>query len=366
MSILQSFRARPAVRYGQCWEDADILMEGLAPQAGETCLSIGSAGDNSLALLSRAPRRVIVVDYDPVQIACLQLRIAAFRELEHGEMLELLGAQPSTRRQALYARCRPALSPQARNVWDGNAGAIASGIVYAGRLDRYFSHFRRWVLPLAHPQSRIARLFELADVAERRCFYRRHWNTWRWRSLFGLFFSRWYMARAGRDPACFRFAPQRIGAYLLGRVERALTLQDPAKNPYLRWILTGRYGEPLPFAWRPEQFDAIRACLDRITIHCAPLERVLAGLDEGSIDRFNLSDVFEYLSPPDSHRLLARIARVAGRRARIAYWNLFVNRTRPPALAESIRPLDDLARRLHRRDKTFFYRRFVLEETGCL
>jgi S-adenosylmethionine-diacylglycerol 3-amino-3-carboxypropyl transferase len=28
------------IRYAQCWEDADILLEALDIQAGDTCLSI--------------------------------------------------------------------------------------------------------------------------------------------------------------------------------------------------------------------------------------------------------------------------------------------------------------------------------------
>ncbi len=45
-----------AIRYAQCWEDADILLEGLGIRPGDTCLSIASAGDNSLAMLARRGR----------------------------------------------------------------------------------------------------------------------------------------------------------------------------------------------------------------------------------------------------------------------------------------------------------------------
>ncbi len=37
------------IRYAQCWEDADVLLDALDVQAGDTCLSIASAGDNSLS-----------------------------------------------------------------------------------------------------------------------------------------------------------------------------------------------------------------------------------------------------------------------------------------------------------------------------
>src|SRR5258708_31445358 len=103
------------IRYAQCWEDADILLSGLDVQPGDTCLSIASAGDNTLALLSKRPGRVIALDLSAAQLACLQLRVAAYRELTHGELLELMGSMPSTRREDLYRRCRSQLTLEVRS-----------------------------------------------------------------------------------------------------------------------------------------------------------------------------------------------------------------------------------------------------------
>ena len=113
-----------AIRYAQCWEDADILLAGLDIQPGDTCLAIASAGDNALALLTRAPARVIALDLNPVQLFCLELRVAAFRELSHPELLELIGSTPSLRRVELYRRCRPLLTSAARSFWDARAHAV--------------------------------------------------------------------------------------------------------------------------------------------------------------------------------------------------------------------------------------------------
>src|SRR5690242_21298273 len=102
------------IRYAQCWEDADILLEALTVRPDDVVLSIASAGDNALALLSRGPARVVALDLSPAQLACLELRVAAYRELDHGELLELIGSVPSDRRHALYQRCRLRLGDLAR------------------------------------------------------------------------------------------------------------------------------------------------------------------------------------------------------------------------------------------------------------
>ena len=39
------------IRYAQCWEDADVLLEAIEVTRAGTYLSIASAGDNTLALV---------------------------------------------------------------------------------------------------------------------------------------------------------------------------------------------------------------------------------------------------------------------------------------------------------------------------
>ena len=72
---------------------------------------IASAGDNALAMLTCRPGRVVAIDLSLAQLHALALRVAAYRVLEHAELLELVGSRPSRRRPALYARCRQALEP---------------------------------------------------------------------------------------------------------------------------------------------------------------------------------------------------------------------------------------------------------------
>src|SRR5262245_56579740 len=138
------------IRYAQCWEDADVLLEGLAIQPGDTCLAIASAGDNALAMLTRKPARVIALDLSPAQLACVELRVAAYRELSHSELLQLIGSVPCRQRDRLYQRCRPLLRTATRDFWDAHSNEIANGVGGAGKFERYFALFRNWMLPLVH------------------------------------------------------------------------------------------------------------------------------------------------------------------------------------------------------------------------
>jgi S-adenosylmethionine-diacylglycerol 3-amino-3-carboxypropyl transferase len=351
-----------AIRYAQCWEDADVLLEALNVRPGDTCLSIASAGDNTLALLTRAPVRVIALDLSAAQLACLELRVAAYRALEHPELLELIGSRPSERRAGLYERCRPHLASATRAFWDARPEAIAMGIGGAGKFERYLALFRRRVLPLVHSAGTRRALLAGGAPDERARFYGERWDTWRWRLIFHLFFSRFVMARAGRDPAFFRYVEGDVAGRILARARHALTELDPAANPYLHWILTGQHGDALPLALRPEHFATIRANLDRLEWRQQSLEDFAAHATPRSVDRFNLSDIFEYVSPAAYQATLERLLTVARPGARLAYWNMLAPRSRPEALADRLRPLADLAARLHRADRAFFYSAFIVEE----
>jgi len=342
------------IRYAQCWEDADVLLQALDVQPGDHCLSIASAGDNALAMLARSPARVVALDLSPAQLACLQLRVAAYRELAHGELLELLGLAPSQQRPALYRRCRGLLPGDFRQFWDKRPEDVAAGVGQVGKLERYLATFRRCLLPLIHPRSRVEALLESRPREAREDFYSRQWDTRRWRLLFRLFFSRFAMGRLGRDPSFFNHVEGTVADRIMTRCRHALTHLDPSRNPYLQWILLGEDLRVLPFALRPENFDAIRRNLPALEVRHESVDDFLTRQTSDSFDSFNLSDIFEYVPLDAYHGALRQLARVGRPGARLAYWNLLVPRQRPSTMADQLHPLIDLSRRLHSRDAAHF------------
>jgi S-adenosylmethionine-diacylglycerol 3-amino-3-carboxypropyl transferase len=351
------------IRYAQVWEDADILVSALEPR-GKTVLSIASAGDNALALIAGGAERVIALDLNPAQLACLELRVAAYSELSHPELLALIGSRDGTpaQRLAVYERCRKKLSGSALAFWDSHREQIASGIGSAGKFERYFASFRTRVMPLIHLRATIEQLLRGGTREEREQFYNERWNTVRWRLLFKIFFSRFVMGRLGRDPSFFRYVEGSVAERILSHTRYALTALNPAENPYLQWILTGRHVSALPFGLREENFEIIRSNLHRIEWQHASIEDFLEREPHLRFDAVNLSDIFEYMSEENTERLLARIADACNPGARLAYWNMLAPRSRPESLAMRLRPLDELARELFAQDKAFFYSRFVIEE----
>ena len=262
----------------------------------------------------------------------------------------------------LYAACRPNLDDVTRQFWDARPDIIERGIGSAGRFERYLRIFRTIILPLCHGSNRVEQLLLPKPESQRREFFNDTWNSLRWRALLRLFCSRAVMSRLGRDPAFFEQVSGPVSRRLVSRIQRVMTDLNPAANPYLQWILTGRHQTARPLALREQHFDTIRSRLDRLSWHQVSLEDYLAAQPSGSIDRFNLSNVFEYVDADHHHSVLTEIARVGRGGGRIAYWNLLVDRSRPPELSDRLRPCLNEAEALHRQDKAFFYSRFVLED----
>jgi S-adenosylmethionine-diacylglycerol 3-amino-3-carboxypropyl transferase len=358
-----SIRERAAfdfIRYANAWEDADVLCEALAPVArGGRLLSVASAGDNALALLTLDPAQVVAADVSHAQIACLELRIAALRSLDDEALVAFLGVTPSRERLVTYRRLRAGLSPRSVEFWDAHPGIVAAGVIHAGKFERYLRAFRRWVLPLVHSRRTIDGLCRSRSLEEQRVFYENRWDTWRWRALFRLFFSRRVMGRLGRDPAFFEHVEGPVGSRILARSRHALTELPVSSNPYLVYIMTGEFQrDALPRYLRPEHTGVIRGRLDRIR----PVHGAVEEADAGRFDGFNLSDIFEYMSPAEHEHCYAALLDRANPGARLVYWNMLTPRACPQSQARRARPLVELAESLHRRDRAWFYQRLHVDE----
>ncbi|MET3924246.1 DUF3419 family protein [Devosia sp. 2618] len=355
-------RARfDAIRYAQLWEDADVLVAALDTAPGATLVSIASAGDNALAMLLLDPKRVVAIDLSPAQIACLSIRMAGYRTLDHGGFIDLMGSRQSARRGELFDAIVRQVSAEDQAFWASRRDdVIRYGLGGVGKFENYFRLFRRYILPLAQSRSTIEEVFVAKPRAERAAFFDRRWNNWRWRLALKVFFSNLVMGRLGRDPAFFDHVEGSLSDHVARQLRHAGVDLDPAENPYLHWILKGNHGAALPLAWRAEHFATIRDRLDRLDLRCGALEAFVATGEKA--DGFNLSDIFEYMDDGVFASVYSSILDAARPGARLVYWNMMVPRRVPTALAARVEQLEAVEVEGKAADKAFFYSDFVVEQ----
>lgn len=352
------------IRYAQVWEDADLLIAALKLSKNDIVLSIASAGDNAFALLAQNPSKVYAIDLNATQIACCELRKAMYRQLSYREHLIFGGVVDGDMDRAAIFKTLD-LSPSVRDYWIHNTALIEKGFMTCGKFERYFALFRKIVLPLVHTRREVARLLEPKSTEDRKIFYDKIWNNFRWKVMFRIFFSRFVMGQLGRDKEFFKFVEGSVADRILSRTKHALSVLDTTENPYLHYILNGKYTSVFPYALREENYGKIKNNLDKIEFFTTSIERFTSEFD-GKINAFNLSDIFEYMTQDSMDRLYEDMLKKSATGARFAYWNMLAPRKCSDVLSKKygIKTDEKQNSEYLLADKAFFYIRFYLDKVN--
>lgn len=347
------------IRYANCWEDADILVEALGVLPGAKVLSIASAGDNSFSLLAGKPELVVAVDISKVQLYLVELKKAAISQMNHQEYLGFAGFLPGNDRIGKYKQLAQLLSPSAQAYWNAHLPEIQKGIIYNGKFEKYFRIFSKYVLPLTNSRSRTRELTRNKSAAEQKSFYDNTWNNWRWRFLVKIFFGKLIMGRLGRDPAFLQHVNISVGEYIFQRTSEHISGLNVQNNCYDDFILFGRFIQ-LPHYAREHNYNIIKAHIDRLHIFEGFAES--AGKEFGPFTHLNLSNIFEYMDPAMFKQVASGIINASAPGAVLAYWNLMVQRRISEQFPEQVSYNKMLSEELTSKDKCFFYNRFIVDK----
>ncbi len=350
------------VLYAQCWEDPAVDRIALEISPADTVFSITSGGCNVLAFLLDNPRKVIALDINPYQNYLLDLKMAAFRTLGYEDLLGFLGVRECFKRMELYERVRSELRKCSKIYWDTQADKIKQGIIHCGRYEKYMALLRTAVTRLMGFQL-IQKFFVTEDTLTRAELFQKEWENRRWQLITRILLSRRMMSLLF-DKRFFTYVDGdfSFGDHFSGRVRKALVDLPPQHNPFLSYILRGKFDEgALPLYLRAENYPIIRSRLDRITLVFDSCERYFAGLPDSCISKFNFTNIFEWMGEEAFERLLRETCRIGRDGSILTYRNLLVPRERPPRLATRLQPLRSIARRLHARDLSFIYNTYVVE-----
>ncbi len=347
------------IRYAQVWEDSQILLDALDIKEDGSYLSIASAGDNVLSILSKNPKEVVALDLSMVQLYLLELKVQAFKTLEYREVLEFLGVKKSEKRVDYFYRL--SLKEETKNYFEQNISLIRKGVNHCGKFENYFKMFREKILPLVHSKKTIDKLLEKKTLTQQSMFYDKTWNNFRWRIMFKIFFSKTFMGYKGRDKAFFNYVEDDVSTNILKRTKHALTQLHTYKNPYLHYILKGCFKDELPTYLKEENFHIIKNNLSKLTYKHESIEEYLEN-NTKKFDGFNLSDIFEYISEQEYEKILKKIIKSSNNSATLVYWNMMVKRSHPTSLSYFFDSQTKKAQKLNKDDRTFFYRDFIIEK----
>ncbi len=360
-SEVEDYASFNLIRYAQVWEDADVLIEALKINENDNILSIASAGENAIAMLTKNPKKVYAIDLNLNQIACTELKKAAYKKLDYDECMGLIGVFENNNREMIYNKIKDELTENTKKYFDENKELIKRGIIHTGKFENYFHIFGKKVLPLVHNKKIIKELLEKKTKEERIDFYNKKWNNLRWKLIFRIFFSRTIMGRLGRDKAFFRYVNVNVAEHILERTKYAVTELDPSENSYLHYIIKGEYDNVLPAAYRKENFEIIKNNIDKLVLLSESVETFVERDDIDYISKYNLSDIVEYMDDTQMCKIYEKMVTKSSQGTIIAYWNMLADK-RISKYYDSLVYKEKESEELLKKDKAFFYSKFIIEE----
>lgn len=354
---------KESINYSQCWEDPRLLAEALSISRNDYVLSITSGGDNTIALLLDYPKKIISIDTNPAQSRLLELKMAALRSLNYQEYLEFLGVKESKIRKNLLQKLLPVLSPTTRKWCLQHLNLIKGGIIHCGRFEQFIAKFIHALLPLVHSKKNICGLLSCCTIQEQRAFYHATWDTVRWKLFFSVISSQHILQRYARAPGMFtqrkKDKKNSTPSTYKGRFSKNISTVSISDNFFIHYLLTGQYGNAVPPYIEERNFLHLQKMpTPPLTIVTHDLLSYLRSVPENTFSKFNLSDIFEVLSPSDNDTLWIEIVRTAKNNAVVAYWNNLVPRSYPSHLSHQIQNNKNDLRKLCAKDRVFFYSHF--------
>ena len=343
------------IRYANCWEDPEILLKGLQINNQSKALSIASAGDNSFALLTKDPELVVAVDINETQLFLCELKVAGIKHLDREDFLVLMGFREGNRLR-LFDQLAGKLSSECRGYFETFKDEFELGIVYQGKFEKYFHLFSNKILPWIHSKKTIDQLFKEKSEDDQLEFYNSKWNNWRWRLLFKIFFSKYVMGKFGRDPEFLKEVEVNVGSFIFNKAENELSNIKAQRNFMLNFILKGVYNQ-LPLYVQEEHYETVRENLGSIELFKGLAEDAFKKY--GAFNRFNLSNIFEYMNKEVFALVGNQMYTGAENDSLIAYWNLMVPRNLAD-VNEKLEYQSALSEQLTKEDAGFFYRQFLV------
>ena len=284
-----------ALNFSSSNEDGETEITALSAARRILCLT--GTGTRALDLLAGDAHAVVALDANSVQNAALELKMAAIAMFDRDAYLAFLGIAPSSDRLAAYTRLRELLSPAARDYWDGNRGAVASGIWTAGRWEKLLRWNARFLALFRG--GAVDALMSAPTIEVQAAHWQAKFAKGRLRAAVETIGRDWVWRWVMREPAsAYLPSPRAVGERLTRDFQVASATFLFRDSDIATLVFCGRHrvDGALPVHLRRENYARVRERLPRLRMVVGSLAD-LDSLGEGRFDGFSLSDFGSYCDP---------------------------------------------------------------------
>ena len=333
------------IYFSSVWEDYQSLKEGLHPSENDVILSVSSSGDNIFNLITDKVKKVIAVDINPAQLYLAKLKLEIIRGYESQKVSEILtGTGNKNENKLLLDKILSS---------DEKFKKYFSGLNFNKGIDN-IGEFETKVLPVITFFAK--RFFKSSDFQHNKITRKK---SKIWLNILSILISFKSTYKFILPDFPYQYINIKIGKNLRICLNNFLIFNDLSNNWYLQKIYFGQYHLLPPFL-RPSNLDYIKKNLDKITFIENNILDSLRELEDNSIDKVNLSDIFDWCSQEEYFQILHECHRVLTQNGIIFYWELFVSREVPSNMIGKLEILREEADSIHRKDNLPFYHGIVM------
>lgn len=377
------------IPYTNFCEDPEIIQKALRIKPDDIVLSITSSGCNVLNLLLSNPKKIISLDANPYQNYLLELKIRGIQNLDHIDFLKLMGTIPSNKRLEIFNSIKNKLNRDTRLFWDSQTHLIKKGITY----DKiHFSKMFRKYMIFLKGKKIIENFFKCETLEGQKNYFYKNIDGFPWRlfqkslgntnlyiiklcindvleNIFrkkNIVTENIIVNKTRREGFKIFFRYMQKLYHLKDRVKKAeyIFTNIPIKNNYFASLmLLGYYfnDDCFPPYLKKTSFPVLKRKVDRIEIQTSTLQNFLKKQQDGSISKFNLSNILDWMDYKEFKEQLYEISRIGKNQAKLCYFSTRIDRDMPKDI-EKIKSEKRLANLLLNEGRTLLYGTFEIGE----
>jgi S-adenosylmethionine:diacylglycerol 3-amino-3-carboxypropyl transferase len=347
----------PPIYFAQVREDSRVERELVHQHGLRRVVCVASGGCTALSLLAQGVERVDAVDINPAQIALVELKRVALKELSRSEFWEFVGRRGVYPRLAAYERLRAGLGEAARTYWDAHRELVELGINHSGVTEAFYRQVGARLTNEVATVPEWRALIEARTVRERQRRYEQLCTGEAFRSCVRAALSRTSHLEFYPRELFENTSEHEFGDFFARRFAQEVALRPLWNNYFLSQLLFAEYAcaEPdgCPGYLTPDGYERARGALGRFELRTASIAEYLR--EAPPTDAVFLSNVFDW-APSAAREELARVVVEAAPGALVLWRQMLGEFPLPEAFRTHLEIDTGESRRLTQLDRSFLYR----------
>ena len=354
MEISETYKH--SLNYSTCNEDFSSESEALKIGETDEILCLTGSGGPPLNFLTENPKKIISVDFNPVQNWLLELKMVSMKNLNYEAFSSFIGLKKMENRVKIFDKIKDDLSEEAKDFWTKNKRFIANGFLFQGKMEKYSKYFSDIIKMTM--SEKLDRMFSFTCLTQQKDYYR---NEWRedpnWKSYLESAMESYYSNKETEpiyeilgDDSDFKHRIEE-------EYDRLFTSHLLRENHILCLGLDGNYDRlvKLPVWLQEENFEYIKKNLHKIEIKNSDILSYLKKSEQDQFSKIALSNVVDYLNNEEYELFYKYIIKCAKNNAKICMRSLN-KREIPSEYAKIIIRDEELEKILEARDLVVEYK----------